>query len=1206
MVSIRRKWFVVGAVSVLVGAGALWYSRPKVPGAPSRQAHRIVSELRALPESPLALPPVDLAGAREAPAPTPAVLVAMEHAEARVTLPGRSTEPLHVEDGSSGLGIDVRVRDVFDVVAQSSDGYYVYPHAHASGGTLLHRDVQDGAEDLVSFETRPAKPEVAYDVTLGKVRGLRLVDRALEMLDESGAPRLRMAPPYIVGADGIQTDAMVAVDGCAVDTNPAGPWGRAVTTPGSDTCRVRVSWPDEGVRYPAVLDPRWTTTESLSVPRQDHNMILLPLTGKVLAVGGRSSPTSTTGLSSAELYDKSTGTWALTGSMTGGRWSASATLLNSSANGTTSQKVLVAGGINGSTSLSTAQLYSQATGTWAAAANLNAPRHLHAATLLADGRVLVAGGMNGTAVLTTAALYNPASGSGAWTPTTGPIPPPGWRSGTSTLIQTTNSQLNNKVLLVGGNNGTSTISSVFLFDPSQSAFSTMASMPSPREGHTALALPGGKILFAGGKNGSTTLASAVIFDPGFGPGSWATTGSMTSPRWGHTATLLPTGVLTSGQVLVAGGSNGTTTLSSTDLWNGSTWTADGAMVAPVQQHLAVSIGSSVLVAGGINGGATVNAAELYDPSNGLRCTSGSQCASGFCVNGVCCDTACNQGCGACNLTGKVGVCSPIASGTLCRGVAGPCDVPESCSGTSVVCPADTFLDGGTTCRLAAGECDLTENCTGTGPACPPDLKLATGTPCPDDGNVCTTDLCDGTNAICQHAAGNAGTICRTAAGECDVAEACSGASSACPADAKKSGGTACTDDGNGCTNDRCDGANDACGHPNACLASQVCASNACCTPQTCAGAKRECGQAADGCGGTLNCGTCPNASHCNVSGACVPDPSVAGLPTGVDVCELLVQDLTVFTPIAKCHDCELNPFVKFPPDPPECCNFINPGACLTPDLFPECTFLQFIDQVEQIIAAGQVYCSSNAFSAENFVDALVGGQIQNEAAVVAAGLPASIDVLYHLYLEILVAAGRPIPANVQTIIADLVSPVYDGGATGFSFADLQNVKIVSSDLPAAGKFIPSSRLAITLGPVIVVRSDLYNALTDPANAGITTNALLNQPVVDVLCTEGTTTGCARSPDFLDGVDKLIHELVHRKQYDILGEEGFLQTYALSTIDYWAEHKADNVNSAFELEAYSYEAKIAQVTGGNYCLSEKPYDDGQLQSFIPPPPKVVCM
>ena len=366
--------------------------------------------------------------------------------------------------------------------------------------------------------------------------GLRLVAGTLEMLDADGTPRLRVAPPYIVGADGARTDATLAVEGCAVDTDPAAPWGRPVTTPGAASCTVRVRWPDDGVAYPAVLDPRWTTTGSMTTPRQGHTATLLS-TGKVLVVGGTSN--GTTALASAELYDRTTGTWAATASMTGARTLHTATQLNTSSNGTTSGKVLIAGGRNGSTSQNTAQLYSPTAGTWTAAANLNAARDAHTATLLADGRVLVAGGVNGTTALQTAALYNPASGTGTWTATTGPIPPGALKNHTATLLVTSNMQLSNKVLLVGGNNGTGTVATVFLFDPTQSAFSTLNALSSgPREGHTATVLANGNLLVTGGKNGSTALATTILFNPSISMGSWSSAGSMTTARTGHSATLL--------------------------------------------------------------------------------------------------------------------------------------------------------------------------------------------------------------------------------------------------------------------------------------------------------------------------------------------------------------------------------------------------------------------------------------------------------------------------------------------------------------------------------------------------------------------------------------------------------------------------------------------------------------------------------------------
>src|SRR5213080_2622205 len=58
------------------------------------------------------------------------------------------------------------------------------------------------------------------------------------------------------------------------------------------------------------------------------------------------------------------------------------------------------------------------------------------------------------------------------------------------------------------------------------------------------------------------------------------------------------------------------------------------------------------------------------------------------------------------------------------------------------CPADAFLPASTVCRAAAGDCDVAESCPGNGPNCPADAKKASGTVCTDDGNPCTADTCD--------------------------------------------------------------------------------------------------------------------------------------------------------------------------------------------------------------------------------------------------------------------------------------------------------------------------------------------------------------------------------------------------------------------------------------------------------------------------------
>ncbi|HUM00108.1 MAG TPA: fibronectin type III domain-containing protein, partial [Mycobacterium sp.] len=111
------------------------------------------------------------------------------------------------------------------------------------------------------------------------------------------------------------------------------------------------------------------------------------------------------------------------------------------------------------------------------------------------------------------------------------------------------------------------------------------------------------------------------------------------------------------------------------------------------------------------------------------CATNSQCGTGFCANGVCCNVACNGGCGACNLTGHIGTCTALTGGTSCRAANGGCDVAETCDGASLSCPTDGFAPSTTVCRAASGVCDVAEHCTGTNAACPSDAFAPSTTVC---------------------------------------------------------------------------------------------------------------------------------------------------------------------------------------------------------------------------------------------------------------------------------------------------------------------------------------------------------------------------------------------------------------------------------------------------------------------------------------------
>ena len=120
----------------------------------------------------------------------------------------------------------------------------------------------------------------------------------------------------------------------------------------------------------------------MNTGRIEGTATLLP-SGNVLVAGG--TPDDSVVLSSAEIYDPSSGTWSYTGSMTTARYVDTATLLPSG-------KVLVAGGCICAAPISNVELYDPVAGTWSAAASMAVDREDASATLLLNGIVLVAGG----------------------------------------------------------------------------------------------------------------------------------------------------------------------------------------------------------------------------------------------------------------------------------------------------------------------------------------------------------------------------------------------------------------------------------------------------------------------------------------------------------------------------------------------------------------------------------------------------------------------------------------------------------------------------------------------------------------------------------------------------------------------------------------------------------------------------------------------
>jgi hypothetical protein len=345
----------------------------------------------------------------------------------------------------------------------------------------------------------------------------------------------------------------------------------------------------------------FTFTGSMHFARAFHTATLLQ-NGQVLVAGGlcgrgECSSTFATVLAEAELYNPSTGTWTVTGSMSTPRYNHTATLLK---NG----QVLVAGGQNDSGILSSAELYNPSTGKWSTTGSMTVARESHGAVLLQDGEVLVAGGGSAT---NTAELYDPTTGT---------------FMATGSMNYGRNSQLtllqNGEAFIAAGTEGFGDCTGELFSNGEWRLTSVIPDCGFP--GNTAALLP----------NGDVVLGDVVIPQELYDPSTnvWqATQGGAKVPF--NTSASAPLALLATGNVLSAGCGvvGGAPACSQADLYDPSTneWTPTGSLNRSRGGFtLTRLLNGQVLAAGGqyqnapnnsgVTGGVRYTAtAELYTP-----------------------------------------------------------------------------------------------------------------------------------------------------------------------------------------------------------------------------------------------------------------------------------------------------------------------------------------------------------------------------------------------------------------------------------------------------------------------------------------------------------------------------------------------------------------------------------------------------------------
>jgi MYXO-CTERM domain-containing protein len=159
----------------------------------------------------------------------------------------------------------------------------------------------------------------------------------------------------------------------------------------------------------------------------------------------------------------------------------------------------------------------------------------------------------------------------------------------------------------------------------------------------------------------------------------------------------------------------------------SAWVnSEGRVLDPTGYAISAEQGDETAAAvAGPNSGQFVVAYQRLDPApsfgnwrtrvrsvqsggpDGNACTSPGDCFSRFCVDGVCCSSACDEGCGVCNAT--PGTCTPKP-----RGPSPKCEA-YVCDGTSLKCPDKCKINedcaNNTICDTGIGRCVSTVLCT---------------------------------------------------------------------------------------------------------------------------------------------------------------------------------------------------------------------------------------------------------------------------------------------------------------------------------------------------------------------------------------------------------------------------------------------------------------------------------------------------------------
>jgi hypothetical protein len=734
--------------------------------------------------------------------------------------PARATDDVVLVAGAHRVSI--ALRDVPAATVHVTHGVATYA---LGGRSSLWTASRDALEELQVVHAAQGDYSARYRIGAAGLTA-RVRDRRVELLDARGRLVLGTAPVEAADADGVRR-ALEASVVAEVAEDAKGAEGAE----GEASWSLTITGSLEGMRPPIVVDPVWSTVGSLATARKPRMAAASLSDGRVLAFGGYASD-GTTILRTAEVFDPKTNLWSWAGTAPLDTVGGAPFLVE-----LPSKKVLA-------TDTSRAALIDVDGAT---------------VTMLPVAWTFV----NGAARVGSEVWIFANDGTWSWHEggsftARAPMPEPVLRAAAAALPD-------GRILVSGGSDLAEKVRATsWIYDPKADAWTSTAPMLTRRQWHALIPLPSGKVLAIGGANALYTYYRSIeIFDPS--TGTWAAGATM--PIEPCIVNALAPNAAFLGLRMYVVGSDGRPLVYDTarDFWAEAT--------GPSLQRSSVALGSTgdgriVMIGGQLMSDATAQTDALTPLAAGSTCggAKAGDCATGLCVDAVCCAEPCAGACQRCDVAGSVGVCTAIATprtpsacAPYAACAAGACEA--GCS-RDADCLAGSFCQSG---------------------ACVP--RFANGAACAASAQ-CASSFC--VDAVC----------CRSAcAGNCEACDTSGDGTCVPVAGTPRGARPACVGGGDPQCGKVCDGVHGAscsflpagsspCG-VNGCSAGVETRASTCDGAGACAAAPKSCG--AYGCGPTACRSACLSgadcaAGHVCISSACVPAPGLGTACTGGDGC----------------------------------------------------------------------------------------------------------------------------------------------------------------------------------------------------------------------------------------------------------------------------------------------------------------------------------